>query len=122
MRQLLLATENPGKVIEMQDLLKTLHVRLLTPAELGLHLRVPEDGQTYAENAALKALAYVRASGCISLADDSGLEVDALEGAPGLCSHRFAPWEDATDADRRCYLLERLRGLPFPPGLPGWPA
>ncbi|MDD5371676.1 MAG: non-canonical purine NTP pyrophosphatase, partial [Anaerolineaceae bacterium] len=42
--------------------------------------------------------------------------------APGLCSHRFAPWEDATDADRRCYLLERLRGLPFPPGLPGWPA
>lgn len=122
MRQLLLATENRGKVIEMQDLLKGLDVRLLTPGELGLALNVVENGQTYAENAALKATAYAHASRHISLADDSGLEVDALEGAPGLHSHRFVPGENATDADRRRYLLERLRGLPFPSGLPGWPA
>jgi XTP/dITP diphosphohydrolase len=122
MRNLLLATENPGKVIEMQELLRDMDVRLITPGELGLDLHVVEDGRTYAENAALKALAYARATGHISLADDSGLEVDALQGAPGLHSHRFVPGENATDADRRRYLLERLRGLPYPPGKPGWPA
>lgn len=122
MQKLLVATENPGKVIEIQDILGPLGVQLVTPADLDLHLDVQETGQTYAENATLKAVAYARASGLLALGDDSGLEVEALDGAPGLHSHRFVPGADATDADRRAYLLERLSGLPKPPGAPGWPA
>jgi XTP/dITP diphosphohydrolase len=75
---------------------------------------VEEDGSTYAENASKKALAFARASGLISLADDSGLEVDALGGAPGLYSARYSPKPGAKDADRRAYLLENLRNQPRP--------
>jgi len=112
--RLLLATNNPGKVTEIQALLDGLGLELLTPASLGLHLEVDEDGETYAENAAKKAAAFSRLSGLVSLADDSGLEVDALDGRPGLHSHRFAPQADATDADRRRFLLARLEGRPRP--------
>ena len=114
MPRLLLATNNRGKVREMQALLNDLCVELLLPADIGLELHIPEGGRTYAENAASKALAFARASGLIALGDDSGLEVDALDGQPGLHSHRFAPWLDATDADRRVYLLQRLQGKPRP--------
>jgi len=114
MIQLLLATENPGKVREIQALLADLAVELITPASLKLRLKVTEDGQTYAENATCKALAFARASGLIALGDDSGLEVDALGGKPGLLSHRFAPQPDATDADRRDYLLQQLHDKPRP--------
>ena len=114
MIQLLLATENPGKVREIQALLADLAVELITPASLKLRLKVTEDGQTYAENATRKALAFARASGLIALGDDSGLEVDALGGKPGLHSHRFAPQSDATDADRRAYLLQQLKDKPRP--------
>src|SRR5512133_3669034 len=122
MVELMIASENPGKFIEIQDLLSGVDVTLISPSSLGLHLNVVEDGPTYAENAALKARAYARASGRTALGDDSGLEVDALGGKPGLYSHRFAPQPDATDADRRAYLLEQLRGIPFPAAQPGWPA
>ncbi|MDX9864368.1 MAG: RdgB/HAM1 family non-canonical purine NTP pyrophosphatase [Anaerolineaceae bacterium] len=112
---LLIATGNPGKMIELQGLLKDLPVKLVTPAEVGLSdFDVVEDGHTYAENAAKKALAYCRASGLSVLADDSGLEVDALHGAPGLHSARYAPRPGATDADRRALMLKNLRGLPQP--------
>jgi XTP/dITP diphosphohydrolase len=114
MRSLLIATNNTGKVAEIKALLDSLGLTLLTPAELGLVFEVPEDGQTYAENASKKALAFSQVSGMITLGDDSGLEVDALGGQPGLHSHRFNPLPDATDADRRKYLLERLRGLRRP--------
>jgi len=114
MPKLLLATNNRGKVREIQALLNDLDVELILPADLGLELLVTEEGQTYAENAARKALAFARASGRIALGDDSGLEVDALDGKPGLHSHRFAPWPDATDANRRAYLLQRLQGRPRP--------
>lgn len=114
MHNLLIATNNKGKVAEFQALLAGLGLSLLTPAEAGLELEVPEDGQTYAENAARKAAAFARASGIISLGDDSGLEVDALDGQPGLHSHRFCPLPGATDADRRQYLLEQLQGHPRP--------
>jgi len=114
MPRLLLATNNRGKAREMQALLNDLCVELLLPADIGLELHIPEGGRTYAENAASKALAFARASGLIALGDDSGLEVDALDGQPGLHSHRFAPWPDATDADRRVYLLQRLQGKPRP--------
>ena len=111
---LLIATNNKGKVAEIKALLDGLGFTLLTPAELGLVLEIPEDGQTYAENASKKARAFSQASGMIALGDDSGLEVDALDGRPGLHSHRFSPRPDATDADRRKYLLEKLQDLRRP--------
>jgi XTP/dITP diphosphohydrolase len=112
--RLLIATENPGKVREMQVLLNDLGVELVTPKNLGIDMKVVEDGATYAENAAKKAVAYARASGLISIADDSGIEVDALDGAPGLYSARYLPPETATDADRLLYLLQNLQGKPRP--------
>ena len=114
MQPLLLATNNKGKVAEIKALLESTGLTLLTPAELGLALDVTEDGLTYAENASKKATAFAKASGLIALGDDSGLEVDALNGQPGLHSHRFCPIPDATDADRRSYLLEKLAGAPRP--------
>ena len=126
MKKLLIATNNKGKVKEIQDLLKDISIELVTPNDAGIQLDVEEDGSTYAENAAKKALAFARASGLISLADDSGLEVDALDGAPGLYSNRYGPSfsppnsknlgerEGATDADRRAYLLKNLKDKPRP--------
>jgi len=114
MRSLLLATNNKGKIVEIKALLAGLNLTLVTPSDAGISLEVPEDGLTYAENAARKALAFAQASGMIALGDDSGLEVDALDGQPGLHSHRFCPLPNATDADRRKYLLEQLGGKPRP--------
>jgi XTP/dITP diphosphohydrolase len=114
MRSVLIATNNKGKIDEIKALLHSLGHPLLTPAELGLALEVAEDGLTYAENAARKASAFALASGMIALGDDSGLEVDALGGQPGVHSHRFCPIPNATDADRRKYLLERLSNKPRP--------
>lgn len=106
---ILLATNNPGKLIELRQLLKTLEsVRLMSPIEMGFELDVAETGSSYAENATLKAIAFARHSGIVTLADDSGLEVDALDGAPGIHSARFSPQPGATDADRRALLLEKL--------------
>jgi XTP/dITP diphosphohydrolase len=113
MRNLLIATNNKGKVLEIQNLLAGLELVLLTPSDLGIHLEVREDGITYGENAAKKATAFAKTSGLASLADDSGLEVDALGGKPGLHSNRFGP-QPATDATRRRYLLEQLRDKPRP--------
>jgi XTP/dITP diphosphohydrolase len=108
-RKLLLGTNNPGKVGELRALLADLAgIELCTPAELGLALEPPEVGATYAENAAAKARAFAAAAGLPALADDSGLEVEALGGAPGLHSARYAPQPGATDADRRAYLLQQL--------------
>ncbi len=112
--KLLLASTNRGKLREMQALLGDLPVCLLLPAEIGLTLDVPEDGLTYTENAAIKARAYCEASGLPVLADDSGLDVDALNGAPGIHSARYAAWDCATDADRRRLLLEHLQAKPRP--------
>jgi XTP/dITP diphosphohydrolase len=109
MPSLLIASENQGKLVEIQSILSNLAVKLVLPGELGLHLNVEENGQTYAENAALKALAYQHASRLVTLADDSGLEVDALDRRPGIHSHRLSPLPLASDADRRAYLLELLQ-------------
>jgi XTP/dITP diphosphohydrolase len=111
---ILLATNNVGKIKELKALLDGLDLLLMTPADLGLFLDVTEDGETYAENATKKAVAFAKTSGIISLGDDSGLEVDALGGQPGLHSHRFCPLPNATDSDRRKYLLERLSAKPSP--------
>lgn len=111
---LLIASGNIGKLREIQAILGDFPVQLALPSQLGIQLDVVEDGETYAENAAKKALAYTQASQMIVLADDSGLEVDALDGQPGLYSARYAPWPEATDADRRRYLLQNLQGKQRP--------
>ena len=112
--KLMLATNNLGKIAEMKALLNGLNIELITPTLLHVDLEVPEDGQTYAENAVRKAEAFAKTSGLPSLADDSGLEVDVLNGCPGPLSHRFAPQVNATDADRRSFLLNKLQGKPRP--------
>ncbi len=106
---LLIATNNPGKLREFGALLGDVDV--VGPCDLGLELDVVEDGRSFAENAALKARAFSTASGLIALADDSGLEVDALDGAPGILSARFGG-PDLDDGGRCRLLLQRLRGLP----------
>jgi XTP/dITP diphosphohydrolase len=116
MRKLLLASNNAGKLREIRDLLQDQDFNICSPAELNIMLDVVEDGQTYAENAASKALAFARRTGLLSLADDSGLEVEALAGAPGLYSARYSPKRGADDADRRSYLLSQLQGHPRPWG------
>ncbi len=112
--RLLISTNNKGKVLELRDLLHDLPAELVTPADIGLSLQVAEDGSTYAENARRKAVAFAQASGLISLADDSGLEVEALDGAPGLHSARYLATPGATDAQRRAYLLQNLQDKPRP--------
>lgn len=113
MLQLLIATHNRGKLHELLPLLGDLPIHLVTPHDLGLHLEVEETGTTYAENARLKAAAFAQASGLLTLADDSGLEVDALGGAPGVYSARYAG-EGASDAARRARLIHALRAVPAP--------
>lgn len=110
MPQLLLATNNEGKVAEFRYLLDGCGWQLVTPADVGVNLDVDETGQTYLENATIKALAFARTSGLTSLADDSGLEVDALDGRPGIFSARYAG-ADLTDGERVAALLEELAGV-----------
>lgn len=113
MTKLLVGTNNPGKVREYEELLtdlpETLEVTFL--AREGLTLEVEESGETFEENARIKALAYAQASGLISLADDSGLEVDALGGAPGVHSARYAG-PATSDVDRYRKLLDALANIP----------
>ncbi|MBI2872677.1 MAG: XTP/dITP diphosphatase [Chloroflexi bacterium] len=109
--RLLIATTNPGKVAEYRLLLGELPYVLVTPAEVGVKLEVEERGATFEENAVAKALTFAQASGLLTLADDSGLEVDALGGAPGVRSARYAG-PGATDGDRVQALLEALEGVP----------
>jgi XTP/dITP diphosphohydrolase len=109
--RLLVATNNPGKVREFHALLAGLAVEITFPAQEGLVLEVEESGDTFEENARIKAVTYARASGLPTLADDSGLEVDALGGAPGAHSARYAG-PDADDADRYRKLLAALKGVP----------
>ncbi len=107
---LLIATQNPGKQQEYRELLAPLEAKLVFPGDLGLHLHVREDGSTYAQNARKKAMRHAEASGLPTIADDSGLEVDALGGAPGIHSARYAPGSDAV---RVAALLDNLRGVPL---------
>lgn len=109
--KLLLATNNAGKVAEFRQLLEGCGWEPVTPEDIGLNLSVEEVGQTYAENASMKAGAYAKASGVVTLADDSGLEVDALGGRPGVLSARYAG-SDRTDRERVEALLKELAGIP----------
>jgi XTP/dITP diphosphohydrolase len=111
MMKLLVATNNPGKVREYEELLADLPVEITFPAKEGLDVEVEESGETFEENARLKAAAYAAASGLLTLADDSGLEVDALDGAPGVRSARYAG-PNTGDDDRYRKLLAALDGVP----------
>jgi XTP/dITP diphosphohydrolase len=112
MAKLLLATSNRGKIREYRSLLNDLPFEMITPDDLGLHIKVNEDYPSYEENASTKARAYARASRLITLADDSGLEIDALGGEPGVHSARAAG-ETATDKNRIEHLLGRLKDVPW---------
>lgn len=107
--RLLIATNNRGKVREYRDILGDLPIELVFPADMGITLDVQETGDTYLANALLKAQTFAQGSGLLTLADDSGLEVDALGGEPGVHSHRYAR---GGDADRYRLLLEQLQGVP----------
>jgi XTP/dITP diphosphohydrolase len=108
MPRLLIATNNPGKVAELHRILDGCGWELVTPVDIGLELEVEEHGETYAQNAAAKAKAFAEASGLVALADDSGIEVDALDGRPGVQSARY----DVSDAARNERLLRELAGVP----------
>lgn len=110
--QLLIATHNPGKVREYQDLLADLPLSITWLDAEKIDFEVEETGATFAENAILKARTYAELSGLLTWADDSGLEVDALDGWPGVASARHAGPE-ASDADRIMILLEKLKDVPF---------
>jgi non-canonical purine NTP pyrophosphatase (RdgB/HAM1 family) len=111
MADLLLASQNPGKLNEMRLLVRGLPFRVVGPRELGILEAPDEPGESFLENARIKALAYARLSGRLTVADDSGLSVDALGGQPGLYSSRFGG-EGASDRQRNLLLLEMLRGQP----------
>lgn len=109
--RLLLATNNPGKVREFRRLLDGVPFEVVTPAGAGITLDVVEDGASYAENAAKKARAFAEAGHCVALADDSGIEVDALGGGPGMYSARYGgPGLD--DDGRLDLLLAELHDVP----------
>jgi XTP/dITP diphosphohydrolase len=110
--KLLIATHNLGKVREYRELLVGLPVETTYLDAAGITLEVEETGASFAENARLKATTYAAASGLLTWADDSGLEVDALDGAPGVYSARYAG-HAASDADRYRKLLNRLAGVPW---------
>lgn len=109
--KLLIATNNRGKRDEYALLLDGLDLELVVPSDLGLELEVAETGETYAENALLKARAFAQASGLLTLADDSGLEVDALDGGPGVYSARYGG-ASLSDEDRYWLLVRNLDPLP----------
>jgi XTP/dITP diphosphohydrolase len=111
--KLLLATNNAGKVREYRQLLDGCGWELVTPSELGLSLPAEETGDTYEENARMKALEAAQVGGLHALADDSGLEVDALAGEPGPRAARFGG-EGTTYGEKMSLLLERLKGVAPP--------
>ena len=109
--KLLLATKNRGKAWELKELLRELPMELVLPGELGITAEVDETGSSLEENARLKATVLAKESRLLALADDSGLEVDALGGEPGPLSARYAG-EGASDKERVEFLLAKLKGVP----------
>ena len=111
-RKLLLATRNPGKVREYHRLLTNLPFQITSLDEAGVVQEVAEDGETFEENARTKAETYCSLSGLLTLADDSGLEVDALGGAPGVQSARYGG-PGLSDEERVKLLLHNLQEVPW---------
>ena len=111
--RLLVATHNPGKMREYRGLFRDLPYDLISLDDLGITLEVEETGETFLENAWLKARGYAAEAGMLTLADDSGLEVDALRGEPGVRSARYGGDACKSDQDRVELLLRNLEGTPW---------
>ena len=111
MPQLVIATGNPGKVTEFRDLLRDSGWDVIAPSDIGVSVEVEETGATYAENARLKAQAFCQASGLPAIADDSGLEVDALNRDPGVL-HHLNGWDGNNNDQRLQILLDAMKDVP----------
>jgi XTP/dITP diphosphohydrolase len=111
MKRILLATNNQGKLREYRRLLRGIPFEIVTPLECGITAEIAETGATFEENAMQKATTMASLSNLLTMADDSGLEVEALGGAPGPLSHRFAG-KNADDAKRVEFLLNKLKAAP----------
>jgi len=111
-RTIVLASANSHKISEFRRIFAGSSITLTSPLELDSVIEVLETGASYQENARLKALAYALDCELWALGDDSGLEIDVLDGAPGIHSHRFAG-DGASDADRNLRVLELMRGIPI---------
>ena len=111
MKRLLIATNNAGKVEEFRALLDGCGWEIVAPADVGVTLEVDETGATYAENATLKAQAFAAASGLAAIADDSGLEVNALNGEPGALHHQHG-WDGADQTERIAILVRAMDAVP----------
>ncbi len=109
--EILVGTTNPGKLVEVKSVLKDLSVQIVALTDLGTWPEVVEDGGSFEENARKKARALADFSGYVTLADDSGLEVDALGGAPGILSARYSG-EEADELKNNEKLLRELAGIP----------
>ena len=103
-----LASHNPGKLAEMRDILGELGIRVISQREAGVDVEPEETGETFEENAVIKAVAVMKACGLPAMADDSGLAVDALGGAPGVYSARYGGGHDRSDAERNAFLLKNM--------------
>ncbi len=112
MTELLIATHNPGKFREYATLLKDLPLRLTSLKEKRIDLAIEEGRNTYGENAILKARTYTQATGLLTLADDSGLEVEALGGEPGVLTSRYGG-DGLSEEERYTLLLQRMEGIPW---------
>ena len=112
MRRIIAATNNPGKIKEIKQILNALPFEILSLKDAGVNIRVTEDGSSFEENALKKAMEIFKYTGQAVLADDSGLEVMALGGQPGVYSARFAG-ENATDEENNAKLLKMLEAVPF---------
>ena len=109
--KLILATNNAHKYEEFKQLMAGLDIDLIMQKDAGCNFEVEENGTTFEENAYLKAIAVTNATNLPAVADDSGLCVDALDGAPGLYSARYGPGHDASDKDKYMYLLSKMEGI-----------
>lgn len=106
--KIILASNNKSKLREFKELVAGMDIELISQREAGCDFEVDETGETFEENAFLKADAVTKATGCIAIADDSGLVVDALSGEPGVYSARYGLGHEASDEDRNRYLLNKL--------------
>jgi len=105
---IVIATKNRGKIKEIRDALNRIDIKVLSLDEIGLHIEIEEDGGTYSENAVKKAVEVAKRTGKTALSDDSGLEIDALDGRPGINSSRFAG-DNADDRERNLKVLEMMK-------------
>lgn len=106
-----LATNNEGKLLEMQRILSDLDVEVCTLRDLGVEIEVEEDGSTFEENSLKKAFAVMERTGLPAIADDSGLCVDEMDGAPGIYSARYGGGDAPTDGQKNAMILQALRNV-----------